>query len=559
MALRYGFFNSHLVGGDYDRKYNADDYSANMAAVFSNGVLRDGSNGFRVTSSGRVVTVQSGRAWIEGRWVHLDLPYTFDAVSTPVGDYSRIDAVILRLDKNDNARNVSLTYVTGAPAIAPVAPALVRSENIYELCLAKVVVNPGAETLTIEDCRADQALCGWVTSPIGYDEYFANLDAAFNDWFAARRNDLAVATLYKQYVWRTVLTETTDAVVFDIPQYDSTGVDIIQVFVNGLLEIEGVDYTRNGSVLTFSNGAKVASTEIVVICYKSIDGTGLGSVADEITKLQNAVAALDDFTNYNYICTGLNDNIKLSQIAQDFLSGGSDTKILTIKIYGDLGVTTAFGGDGSAASPFRWFSFGKDEWTTRKVIFDFCNTNAVYITCPDESYNILFYGRDVDVKNARIDIRTVGGSVVGFNSGGGRVYAEKCRFSLAGATNTYLAKLGTFTDCVADCVCTSAHAQVFNVGNVGVLQVRGGEYYARCATGYVSAPIYVAAAQPDAVVIADGCSLPSLESAGYVQTYGVCDVSQNGNSSYQNIITPLTNSAAGQALKVIAKQKTSLV
>lgn len=550
MSLSYGFFNAHLVDGDYDRKYNADDYSANMGAVFSNGVLRDGNNGFRVTASGRVVSVQPGRAWIEGRWAYLDLPHSFDQISTPVGDYSRKDAVVLRLDTNENARLISLAYVTGIAASTPVAPSLTRGDGIYELCLAYVLVSPGADNVTIVDCRADKALCGWVTSPVGYDDYFENLDAAFNEWFAEKRTSLAVATLYKQYVWQTILESTTDTVVFNIPQHDSTGVDIIQVFVNGLLETEGVDYTLTGSVLTFTNGSKVSGTEIVVICYKSIDGTGLGSVADEITALQNKVAALDDFTNYNYICTGANDNVALSQIAQDFLAGDNDGKTMTVHVYGTLGVSVAYGGAGTVASPYQWFAFGTDAHTSRRICFDFENCTQIVFVCPTGTQNIVFYGHNVCVKNAkmRIECNTADSSCVGFNSTSGTVLCENCVIQIYGYSGCYLAATGTFRDCSAAVFNSNGVGRCFVPTTDSFLRVFGGDYSAYAATGRGSAVFFAASGVADVVVIANAVNCPRAGRTGYTQEYAVYDLSANGKCAYNNIVTTLSISATGQSV-----------
>lgn len=560
MALKSGFFNSFYTNGDYDRKYNADDYSANIGAVISNGVLRDKNNGFRVTASGMVVSVAPGRAWIEGRWAWLDAAHTFPVVVPPSGGLSRIDSVHLVLDTNVSGRQISLQYKSGVPAASPSAVPLIRSEGIYEICLARIWVNPNATTLSITDCRPLPELCGWVTSPVGYDEYFANLDAAFEEWFKEKRNNLSANCLFKQYIWRTVLKAAGSSVAFDIPQYDPTGVDIIQVYVNGLLETEGIDYTLEESVITFASGdgrtgTKVAGTEIVVICYKSIDGTGLGNVSDEITALQKKVAALDDFTDYHYVCTGLDDNIRLSELAQAFLAGESDSKILTIKVYGTMGITSAYHGDGSATSPYKWFAFGQDDYTLRRVIVDFCNTNHVFINAPKGTNNVLFFGDNVDVRNARFTLIAEGGFAVGFNSGGGKVYAEKCWFGIRGSSYSYLAQLGTFVDCYADVRNAVGYSCVFRPNNYGVTRIRGGEYRAYAPSGQSAMGIYVLNNQPNAVVIAEGCTFPSFALDGYVQTHGVNDASNNGMCRYRDIITPLNNYAPSQVLEVIPQNK----
>ena len=50
--------------------------------------------------------------------------------------------------------------------------------------------------------------------------------------------------------------------------------------------------------------------EVEVKCYKSIDGTGILSVANEITALQNAVAQLNAADECVYKCNGADDNVK---------------------------------------------------------------------------------------------------------------------------------------------------------------------------------------------------------------------------------------------------------
>lgn len=555
MALNSGFFNAFLVEGNYDRKYNADDYSDNMGAIIRSGVLRDGNNGFRVTASGLVLSVSPGRAWIEGRWAHLDSTHNFPAIVPPVGDYSRVDSVVLRLNTNTGGRAITLEYVAGVASSSPTAPALSRGDNIYEIALAHILVAPNATSVTITDTRANRDVCGWVTTPVGYDEFFEVYDDTFNDWFNETRNRLASVTLFKQYVWRTVLEASASSVAFNIPQYDSTGVDIIQVYVNGLMETEGIDYTLNGSVITFisaggGTGMKISGTEIVVICYKSIDGTGLGSVSDEITRLQNQVATLGDISDYNYICTGNADNVALSEIAQTFLAGSDDGSTMTVRIYGTMGVAYANGGSGTVADPYCWFEFGKNAHTSRRICFDFENCSQVNITCDNASHNVVFYGHNVYVKNAKLRVTcdTPNSSCVGFNSTSGTVLCERCVMQIYGYSGCYFASNGTFSDC---------SVAVHNSGGVGrcfipttdsFLRVFGGDYYAYAASGRGSAVFYVASGMDNAVVIANAVSVPTINKAGYAQEYAVYDISANKKCAYNNIVSALTVSATGQSV-----------
>lgn len=567
MPLHSGFFNAFRVDGVYDRKYNADDYSSNLGALIRTGVLRDGNNGFQVKATGLVVSVSPGRAWIEGRWAYLDLAHTFPAVTPPIGEYSRIDSVVLRLDTNANSRDITLHYMTGIASSSPAAPALSRADGIYEIALAHITVAPNASLLTVRDTRGDQAVCGWVTTPVGYDDYFAALDGRYtqhieqadNEWQTMKDN-WASTTLFKQYVWRTVLDAESNAVAFNIPQYDPSGVDIINVYVNGLREVEGIDYTLSGSVITFGsagggNGVKIAGTEIVVICYKSIDGAGLRSVSDEITRLQNQVATLGDITDYNYICTGLNDNHALSEIAQNFLAGENDSKTMTIHVYGTVGVSSAYGGSGTAGSPYRWFAFGTDVHTSRRICFDFSNCSRITFTCPAGTHNVIFYGHNVRVKNAkmRVDCNTANSSCIGFNSASGTVLCENCVIQIYGYSGCYLSATGTFRDCSVAVFNSNGVGRCFVPTTASFLRVFGGDFSAYAAAGRGSAVFFVASGLPDAVVIANAVNCPTAASSGYAQEYAVYDLSANGKCAYNNIVSTLSMSATSQVVSGTTK------
>ena len=45
-----GFFNALLTNGEYDRKYNANDYCENLAVIINNGVLRSPNDDLKVTA-----------------------------------------------------------------------------------------------------------------------------------------------------------------------------------------------------------------------------------------------------------------------------------------------------------------------------------------------------------------------------------------------------------------------------------------------------------------------------------------------------------------------------
>ena len=280
MAERSGFFNAVYRNGEYDRKYNANDYSDNLAVIISNGVLRSENDDLRVTASGMVCTVGAGRAWINGKYYYNDAPISFAAVSAPAGG-SRWDRIMLRLDNDVASRSIALRYVQGVAANTPTKPEPVRGGNVFELVLADIFVGTNAASVVVTDTRADANLCGWVYSVSGDESFFKTLDKDFAEWFLQKKDTLASVTLFKRYDWQKVLDASATVIPFSIPQYDEE-TSFVEVYVNGIAVIEGVDFTRSGSIITFPYPL-IAGTEIVVRAYKSIDGTGIQSVADEIT------------------------------------------------------------------------------------------------------------------------------------------------------------------------------------------------------------------------------------------------------------------------------------
>ena len=66
--------------------------------------------------------------------------------------------------------------------------------------LAEITVAPEATGVTVTDKRGDPAVCGWITSPVGYTDYFTSLDNEFNTWFDDVPGRAASVTLFKQYV-----------------------------------------------------------------------------------------------------------------------------------------------------------------------------------------------------------------------------------------------------------------------------------------------------------------------------------------------------------------------
>lgn len=536
MAQKSGFFNAIMSGGVYDRKYNANDYSDNLAVVISNGVLRSENDDLKVSAAGMVVTVGIGRAWINGHYYNNNTPHSFGAVSAPTGG-TRYDRVFLRLDNNVAARSISLVYQQGTAADTPTKPAPTRTAMVYDLVLADIFVGTNATSVTVTDTRADADLCGWVYSTSGDNSFFKTLDNDFTAWFSEKKDTLSSVTLFKRYEWQTTLETAGNIVQFNIPQYDNE-TSFIDVFVNGILE---TGYTLNGanSTLTFT-GSLTAGTEVIVRTYKSIDGTGIMSVSDEITALQNAVAALNTTGDYEYICNGVNDNVMLSEIADAWFSNSISYGSKIVRVYGGFGATAPYSGAGTSTSPYCWFSIGNGATANKQIVFDFTGCTAISFPVAAGKYNTVFDGNNVHIIGANvIASQTAADTVIHvFNSTGGAVYAENCRFWITSYRDSRVGQTGTFVNCRASVANVINNSYCFLPFTDSLLRINGGEYYAYTgASGSQSSVVGQSAA--NSVSILNGVNAPTLARSGFYQTNSVLQWVGGGVLSCTDLVSEL--------------------
>lgn len=149
---------------DYD--FDAADVAAYLAGLTS-GVF-SGAEDFPVTAAGGLtVTVGAGRGWVHpSRFTGYSITKReADTLTLPLADPSlpRIDRIVMRYDAG--ARAASLQVLQGTASSTPTAPAISRTELIYDLCLAEITRPAGSTAVTtgqITDTRLDEALCGLV-------------------------------------------------------------------------------------------------------------------------------------------------------------------------------------------------------------------------------------------------------------------------------------------------------------------------------------------------------------------------------------------------------------
>lgn len=145
--------------------YDADDASGYLATRLSG--VYSAEEDFSVTAQGGLnVQVSAGQAWVrparfKGRSIIMEQPTTVVLTEAdPVR--SRIDRIVLRYDAA--AKKTRLQVLEGVPDSAgPAAPAISRTELIYDLCLAEIKRPAGSTSVTtadIYDTRADETVCG---------------------------------------------------------------------------------------------------------------------------------------------------------------------------------------------------------------------------------------------------------------------------------------------------------------------------------------------------------------------------------------------------------------
>lgn len=260
MALESGFFNS--VNGD--RKYNAEDIGRYFENLMSSGVYKRIENNMLVSAnSGMMLTVAPGAGLIDCHWFKARAAETV-TIPTANAVLPRFDTVVVRLDKSDNVRSISLVVVSGTPAESPVEPSPVRTETVYDLVLALVYVPAGATSIVAENIT----------------------DVRGNEWYCDYVHSLVDTPVLKMLssVYKAVVNDTT-VIPINIAAFDPN-VDIVNVYVNGFHMSDGTDYTidKGNKTVVLTNGVQV-NTVVNVEVYKP-------TMSDDIPATSEALAAV---------------------------------------------------------------------------------------------------------------------------------------------------------------------------------------------------------------------------------------------------------------------------
>lgn len=527
ITYKAGFYNSRKnSNGEDDRVYTAEDIRKPYNSIYTKGVKpeADGTAGemLKVSATGGMgISVSKGEANL-GAWFINESAFNITLDNSTGAD--RYDAVIIQNDDSDAVRmpSIYIKSLSSAPTVAD----LTRDEKIYEICVAYVRVPALATVITaanIVDTREDGQLCN-VMSGVGA---------------------MVVRTYHNTYFSETA---NQTQIPIGIPQYNKAR-DELSVIINGRVFANGTQYTiDSNSQVTLAIGLPVVGTRIDFEVAKNVNAAGAETVVQEVDALRAEMTAANKILEHHYYCGGVNDNVRVSQIVEAFLSGGTTFDSMRLVIHGHFVATSAVTGTGTSTNPYIWIRAGQGSATNRRCVLDFTDCDQITINCDSGSYNTIFFGLHVDIVGA--NVAATGGAQITMFSVVAQSFAnaEKCRFWITSQAG-YIARGGNFRNCRVSLTTDIDNACAFNVLKGGILRLYGGEYYAYAPSGKFSAVVYVNAEQTGAVALTYGICCPTVSRNPYVQTYAVNCLTNDACCSFTDTITTLDIEAAGQNVR----------
>lgn len=498
-TFRGGFYNNKKVNGSDDRPYTAEDMRKPYDVIYSDGIKpnADGAagDGLKVSHNGGLaISISTGFAKLGGAWFENYSVYniTLDAgVAT-----DRYDCVIIRNDDSDDVRMPSI--LIKSLSRVPTLNDLVRTDKVYEVCIAYVRVPALATTITaanITDTREDGQLCN-VMSGVG----------------------AIVVRTYRNTVFSERAGQT--GITIGIPQFNRTR-DHLTVIVEGRVLSETAYTIPSNTYVELAIGLPVIGTKVDFEVRKNVSGAGSDTVVQEVGGLLNEMALVRNTLEHHYYCNGKTDNVNISDIVSALQSGYTDYASVRLVIHGTFGATSPRGGEGTAANNYYWFRAAQGSTSNRRVVLDFTDCKEIRINCDAGTHNIIFFGMDVHVVGANV-IATGGASIYMFSTAGGTsVYAENCRFWVTCDSGGMIARSGTFKNCRASVTNSGLHSYCFVPIDASLLRVDGGEYYAYTGSAdHVSAVVGLTSGG-NAVAILYGVNAPTAARSGYNQTHSL--------------------------------------
>ena len=154
---------------------NDIDFTAEEVAIYNatrtSGIYAGDDFAISLTGADNNISIDVGLAWMHlSRFNGVAVALkgkTFVDMGLPDAVYPRIDALVLQFDANKNG--AELVVKQGAASTNPKAPAVSRTEALYELHLLHARRTPGAAYITaadVTDLRLDANYCGLMADAV---------------------------------------------------------------------------------------------------------------------------------------------------------------------------------------------------------------------------------------------------------------------------------------------------------------------------------------------------------------------------------------------------------
>lgn len=477
--IEYAPFNSI----NSDRAINADHLARWLSSVNSNGVARK-LDEFNITiASDMNVIVNTGIGFVDGHHIYLKSTQTIP-IEQNENPLTRIDTIGFRLEVAN--RRVVLYYATGSTSES-IAPTPLNDDEYVEIPLFNIEVLQNATSI-LE-----------------------------NNLIDVRQYVVSSATYFKKYTQLYETQSSTNTLNITVPFNNNS--DEVDILINGI-ELLKNQYSIEGNIITLDTSVP-SGNEIQLKVWHFQDGSGS---MDSLDAVLAQLEEVDKVAKYYYQCNGVNDNIVLSDLAQNFLSGTGDYAgvntyaQMEIIVCGNCGISTPYSGDGSQTYPYTFFAFGRAAESTRTIYFNFSNCSRIIANCSTTSgtYNTIFSGADINIRNVALNVSR-GYNVDIFN--GTNIHCQDSEFWMTTTNDCCVGRCCGYFDKVRTSITsTSGNAFCF-YGNGRLLRVIGGDHYAWTANSSSEAVcFYVEAYQTENVLFITMANCPQSTRSGYNQT-----------------------------------------
>lgn len=340
VAEIFKFFNS--APGD-ERWHYASDFADYFGNVLSSGLLhKNGTPNLQVkVNAGTMQTyVEAGEALIQGYQYQNTTPL-FLTHGLPEPSLDRIDRIVLRLDKRNNARHIKLFVKEGVSATNPEPPALQRDQYVFELSLAQIRLTKNTsslEPLKLIDERMKEDLCGIVYSLISvptsvfqqqWDYWFNLKKQTLEDdlvaWQLQQKNDFETWQAIQEQDFLTWIESIKD--ILD----ENVAANLAAKIAELEQSVDTLEQTVNSNSLKIDNHIK---DDLGHVWYVGAGGTlnAISVTSDKIIldnasppkpKQGSAYRIFSNFTNTGNVTLKVSDGVKVSNAIPLLRSNGT--------------------------------------------------------------------------------------------------------------------------------------------------------------------------------------------------------------------------------------------